>query len=294
MTLATRPTITIEPLLTPSLPSSSDGPIRGGRLPGVLGDAYGSDLWIPLRTDRPTLVANFVSSLDGVVSYKNPGEAGGAEISGFSEPDRFVMGLLRSLADAVLVGAGTVRDTPRHVWAPGYTHPASREAFAALRTQLRLAPAPRTVVVTAGGEIDLAQRGLAQPDVPVTIVTTDVGVAPMRRRSQGPVHAELVSTGTDRVEPTRLLELLHERGLDLVLCEGGPHLLGQLLGARLLDELFLTIAPQVAGRSESTPRLGLVEGTGFALADAPWFDLVDVRRSGDHLFTRYRSKGDQP
>jgi riboflavin biosynthesis pyrimidine reductase len=61
-----------------------------------------------------------------------------------------------------------------------------------------------------------------------------------------------------------------------------------MLRDRLIDELFLTIAPQIAGRSESTPRLGLVEGAAFTVDAAPWSRLVDLRRSGDHLFARYR------
>ncbi len=84
------------------------------------------------------------------------------------------------------------------------------------------------------------------------------------------------------------MELLRDRGFELVLTEGGPHLFGQLVGAHLVDELFLTLAPQIAGRSAETPRLGLVEGTAFTVDGAPWSQLVDLRRSGNHLFARYR------
>src|ERR1051326_3331512 len=93
------------------------GDPRGG-LTAALRERYGSDLRIPLREDRPTVIANFVSTLDGVVSFQTPDAMGGGEISGFFEPDRFVMGLLRTLADAVLVGAGTLRAAPKHRWIP--------------------------------------------------------------------------------------------------------------------------------------------------------------------------------
>ena len=63
---------------------------------------------------------------------------------------------------------------------------------------------------------------------------------------------------------------------------------GQMLRDHLIDELFLTLAPQVAGRSGSTPRLALVEDTAFTVAEAPWSRLVDLRRSDNHLFARYR------
>ncbi|MGH2382054.1 MAG: dihydrofolate reductase family protein, partial [Candidatus Limnocylindria bacterium] len=70
-------------------------------------------------------------------------------------------------------------------------------------------------------------------------------------------------------------------------CEGGPHLFGQLLAAGCVDELFLTLAPQLAGRSAATPRLSLVEDIAFDVAFAHWGRLTDLRRAGDHLFARY-------
>ena len=86
----------------------------------------------------------------------------------------------------------------------------------------------------------------------------------------------------------RLLDIAGSIGARLVLCEGGPHLIGDLMGAGLVDELFLTMAPQVAGRDARAPRLGFVAGRAFPLAEAPWADLVSVRRAADHLFLRYR------
>jgi riboflavin biosynthesis pyrimidine reductase len=76
----------------------------------------------------------------------------------------------------------------------------------------------------------------------------------------------------------------------LVLCEGGPHLFGDLLAAGLVDELFLTVAPQVIGRSEAAPRLALVEGTTLAGGrggGGRWARLAAIRRAGDDLFLRY-------
>ena len=250
---------------------------------------YGGALSIPLRDDRPTVVANFVSTLDGVVSYATPEAAGGGEISGFFEPDRFVMGLLRSLADAVLVGAGTVRAAPTERWTPRDVHPPTADAFADLRARLGLRPQPITTVVAGDRGIDLAHPGLADPEVEVLVVTTEAGAAAMRRRTV-PSHVDVRGTGP-AVAPRHVLAALAECGASLVLCEGGPHLIGQLFRARLVDELFLTVAPQVAGRASSAPRLALVEGTAFEVAAAPWARLVDLRVADDHLFTRYRLDG---
>ena len=85
---------------------------------------------------------------------------GGGEVSGFFEPDRFVMGLLRSLADVVLVGAGTMRAAPKHRWVPEHVSRALRPTCRA-PPSLGLPPNPTTAIVTASGEIDLGHPGLA-------------------------------------------------------------------------------------------------------------------------------------
>jgi riboflavin biosynthesis pyrimidine reductase len=97
----------------------------------------------------------------------------------------------------------------------------------------------------------------------------------------------LVAAGTDAVHPEQIVRELGNRGMQLVLCEGGPTLYGQMLSAGLIDELFLTVAPQVAGRSVDERRLSLVEETAFRVAEAPWAQLVDLRKSANHLFVRY-------
>ena len=90
--------------------------------PSVLAEelriAYGGDLWFPpSRAQRPYVIGNFVSTVDGVVSYEIAGESGGGNISGFDESDRFIMGLLRASADAVMVGSGTLHQTtPEHLF----------------------------------------------------------------------------------------------------------------------------------------------------------------------------------
>jgi riboflavin biosynthesis pyrimidine reductase len=142
-------------------------------------------------------------------------------------------------------------------------------------------------VLTASGALDLSHPALRDPDVEILIITTEEGAAALASRHL-PAHVEVREVGAHRVEPEAALALLAQRGARVVLCEGGSHLLGQLARARLVDELFLTIAPQLAGRSETTPRLALLEGTAFGVADAPWGRLASLRRAGDHLFARYQ------
>jgi riboflavin biosynthesis pyrimidine reductase len=262
---------------------------RGGLLPPPLAARFPGDLMIDLRAERPTVVANFVTSLDGVVAM-GPGEvgAGGAEISGSSESDRFMMALLRGLADVVVIGAGTLRAGRRHVWTSAHVQPAFADAFASWRRDLGLTPQPTTIVVTASGNLDVAHAGLNAPGVPVIVATTKAGA---NRLAMLPVSSnvrvEVVGDG-ERVPAGALLEIVRGTGARVALCEGGPHLFGELLRARIVDELFLTVAPQVAGRDAAVHRLALVEGTSFGKGSGRWANLASVRRAGDDLFLRYR------
>ncbi len=267
--------------------------LRGGALPDRLHDMYGGDLSIRLRSDRPTIVANFVSTIDGVVAFGTDGSSGGSEVSGFHEPDRFVMGMLRAMADVVLIGAGTARAASDHEWTARHVHPPSARRYAEWRQGLGIARAqPTTVVVTASGEIAPDHPGLSAPDVPVVLVTTSAGASRLKTFAAGSnVRVEVAPNG-DWIPPHALIETLDRLGARLVVCEGGPHLIADLLSADLLDELFLTLAPQLAGRDPITPRLSLVEGAAFSVAGAPWAELRSARRSADHLFLRYRLRPD--
>jgi riboflavin biosynthesis pyrimidine reductase len=258
---------------------------------------YGGPLRIPLHDDRPTIVANFVSTLDGVVSFGDPGASGGSAVSGGSEEDHRLMGLIRTLGDAVMVGAGTVRRARGEEWTARDIDPELAPEQARIRRELGLAAQPTTVVVSASGELDREQRGLATMDVPVLVATTARGA-----RAFGAAAASerirIASLGAEDVAAAALVTDLHRAGMRLVVCEGGPHLLGGLFRAGVIDELFLTVAPRIAGRADGRRRLALVEAEAFDVATAPWSSLVSVRRAGDHLFLRYRfdrsGKGTNP
>jgi riboflavin biosynthesis pyrimidine reductase len=263
--------------------------VRGGDLPPELAARYQGELSIPLRQDRPTIIANFVSTLDGAVSL-GPGEpsSGGGEISGFSDADRFMMALLRSMADVVIVGAGTVRTGRRHIWTADHLQPGLAGAFAAWRSELWLAPQPTTVIVTATGNLDGTHAGLNAPGVPVVVVTTKTGAERMSMNLfSSNVQVRVVADGP-KVPIGDLLEVITSLGARVALCEGGPHLFTHLVRARLVDDLFLTIAPQVVGRDANAKRLALVEGAALNEGRGRWASLIDVRHAGDDMFLRYR------
>jgi riboflavin biosynthesis pyrimidine reductase len=241
-------------------------------LPTALAATYGGDFGL----HRPAVYANFVSSVDGVVSLPDAGESGRV-VSGDDEPDRFIMGLLRACADAVLIGAGTFRKAGGGLWHPETVFPAARALFADLRRQLGLRPHPLLVVVTASGNIDLAQPALHD----ALVITTPQGEKHMQAGLPSGARVAMLEAP---ISGHSLLDVLHTEGLQTVLVEGGPTLLGQLLKERLIHELFLTIAPRLFGRSQGDGRKSLVEGIDV---QGCFLDLLSVRGHDLHLYLRY-------
>lgn len=255
-------------------------------MPAALEAQYGGPLEIAIHPDRPTLLVNFVSTIDGVVALGPDEEGGGGVISGFFAPDRFVMALLRATADVLLVGAGTIAGSSSTDWTAEHLQPHLAPAIRQWRHDLGLAPRPTTVIVTGGGDVRLGRRGFIDPEVPVVFATTPAGERNLRGQGLPPhVTAEIVGSG-ERVLPDELASFLDRYRHQVVLSEGGPHLMGSLVVGHLVDEIFLTLAPQVIGHEGD--RLGLVEGVGLTPVDALWQELASVKRAGDHLFLRYR------
>lgn len=262
-------------------------------LPAELAAFYGP-LRLPIHSrhsGRPYVLGNFVTTLDGVVSLQAPGQKGGGEISGNNRHDHAIMGLLRAIADAIVVGAGTLRDSPGHRWTPAQVAPAYADAFSQLRITLGKQEMPLSVFVTTSGNISLSMTALQTPGIPVLIVTTAQGAQRIRAQQvpQWVQVAEVEADSEGSIDARTILQAVHQlRRCDIILTEGGPLLLGNFLAARVLDELFLTLAPQIAGRDEQTGRPGLVAGQVFAPQHPLWGELVSVKRSESHLFLRYR------
>lgn len=258
---------------------------RGGLGPH-LSVRYDGDLSIPVRDDRPVVVANFVETVDGVVALDADGRTGGGEVSGFNPADRFVMGLLRSLADVVLIGGGTMRASGGGPWTGPRIQPGEAEAFRDLRSRLGLAPNPTTLVVTASGRIDPHHPGLRDSAVPVVIASSDEGLARLAERGW-PDHVDIRRLPAARDLATSVLAVATDLGARVVLSEAGPHVTAELVRSGVVDELFLTVSPQLAGRGRGVERLSLLEGQALWPTDSRWLRLASVRRAADHLFLRY-------
>ncbi len=261
-------------------------------LPPTLARLYGC-LRMPLPRSHPRVFSNFVTTLDGVVSLNARGHASGADISGFNAQDRMVMGLLRAIADVVIVGSGTLGADRRHVWTAEAIFPELAGEYRRLRNALGKRGPPLNVIVSGSGGIDLRLPVFASGKVPALIVTTTAGAKRLRtHRAPDSVEIRAIRRIASAIPASVILdEVCRMSPGKLILVEGGPRLLGDFYEEQLVDEQFLTLAPQIAGRDTGDGRPSLVMGKLFAPRNVLWGRLIDVRRGTNHLFLRYAFHG---
>ena len=259
-------------------------------LTGELARIFGS-LCLPLHRTPAYLIGNFVQTLDGVVTLNTAGHMSGADISGFNRQDQALVGLLRAAADAIIVGASTMRVIQGHLLTPEDIAPDLAADYQALREQLGKTGAAWNVIVSASGQLNLEQPVFQASSAPILVITTTRGLGQLQKQTWGTSTRVVAVKEEGAIPVSALLKTMREvcRG-HLWLIEGGPRLLGDFLQESLLDELFLTLAPQIAGRADTPQRPGLVTGRLFAPAAPRWSKLTAVRRSESHLFLRYTLK----
>ncbi|WP_344530592.1 pyrimidine reductase family protein [Streptomyces albiaxialis] len=223
----------------------------------------------PGGRDGAWLRGNMVASLDGATHH------GGRSRPLSSEADMWIFGVLRGLADVVVVGAETVRQE-------GYGPARVREAFADRRAAAGQSPAPVIAVVTASLELDWSGPLFTEAVVP-TLVVTGEGAPAERVAEARAAGAEVVFAGPGAgAEAARVPGALAARGLRRQLTEGGPRLLGQFAAAGVLDELCLSVAPLIT--VGDAPRI--TDGAGLAAPED--YSLEGVLEEAGFLFTRYR------
>jgi len=221
---------------------------------------------------RPWVTAHMVAGLDGCTTV-------GGRVGALSTaPDQALFTDMRTLADVVLVGAGTVREE-------GYGPVRLSPERSAARTDRGLPPTPPVAVVSRSLEIDWGLPVFAQAPTHAPTLVVTCASAPADRLALAREHAQVVLAGEDAVEPGRMLAELSDRGAAMVLCEGGPHLLGQLVAGDWVDELCLTMSPKMGG----DPLPVAVFGRGDPLRS---FTLAHVLRDDETLFLRYERSGD--
>ena len=217
--------------------------------------------------DRPYVVLNMIATVDGRAAV------GGGTRAISSETDRAVMAHLRTQADAVMVGAGTLR-------AERYGRLVPDPSLRDKRRREGLDPEPLACVVS--GRLDVPPDTLfTDPESRVLLVTGPDGS--LAGAGPGVAYERGDSSKLDLARV--LARLRSEHGVRSLLCEGGPSLNAELLSLGAVDELFLTIAPTIAGGDE-----GPAIVASSAPADPLWLELVWVLEAAGELFLRYRAR----
>ncbi len=254
---------------------AADGPI-GSVQPGGAGLAEIARLYAypapGSPPGRPWVRANMVASADGAATAQ--GQSGA--LSG--DADRQVFSVLRSLADVILAGAGTVR-------AERYRPVRPAEAWAELRQGRP--PTPPIAVVTRLLDLDPESPLLADAPRHARTIVLTTEAAPADRRAAAGRHADVIVAGRELLSPAAVLGALAELGHQRILIEGGPHLLGQVAAAGLLDELCLTVSPLLAGgRAGRILAAGATGGDDIPAAQAG-LRLAHVLTDSGYLLCRY-------
>jgi riboflavin-specific deaminase-like protein len=213
--------------------------------------------------DRPFVFVNMIATADGRAAR----DGRSATIGG--EADLELLLELRTIADAVLIGSGTLR-------AEGYDRLVKREVRRERRRALGLAEDPLAVIISRRFDVPWDAGLFGAAEQPILVYTgTEAGEPP-----EVPAPVEVV-----RLEVPGLTEMLADlraRGVRALLSEGGPTMHGALWAAGVVDELFLTLAPLITGDSDEP---SIVEGG--RLPDAAELELVSVDRIGSEVFLRY-------
>jgi 2,5-diamino-6-(ribosylamino)-4(3H)-pyrimidinone 5'-phosphate reductase len=225
---------------------------------------------------RPFVYVNMAMTVDGKTTSAR------REYPRFTSPhDREHMDRLRAEADAILLGAGTMRaDNPAlHVRTPEM-----RERRLSLGKPAGL---PR-VLVTASAELPADSRFFEPDEGAGRIVATTESADPGRVEALGD-RAEVWRVGEKRVDLAKLLDRLHGRGVERLLVEGGGELNWELVRDDLVDELHVTVAPALLGGREAPT---LLEGSGLTMKAQRRLRLIDVHREVDELYLRYALERD--
>ena len=216
------------------------------------------------------VTGHMVAGLDGTAAIH--GRVGALS----TEPDQDLFRRMRQIADVVMVGAQTVRSE-------GYAPMRLSESARAQRRTRGQSEMPPVAVVSRSLDLDWSSQVFAAaPEYARTIVITCAGADP-KRLAAAEVAATVIIAGDDRVEPEKALQALAGLGHRVVLCEGGPRWLGELVAADRLDELCLSISPMMGG----DPLPVSVAPPG---ADIAQFSLKSTMIADDTLFLRYESK----
>jgi 5-amino-6-(5-phosphoribosylamino)uracil reductase len=226
-------------------------------------------------SERPKVLINFASSLDGKINPA-PGRRSGRFMMSRHREDFRRMIALRAQADAILIGAGNLRADDPDLAIPEDQRTARRAAGR---------PEPLRIVVTGSGDGITPEMKIFDPARGGPAIVAHSGRMPADARARLAPVAELIELGDFTVAMPDLLVWLAARGVRTLLCEGGGELCSQLFAVRAVDEIYLTLTPRLLGGAHAPT---MVDGVGFGPDDIPDGVLGSVERVGDELYLRYQ------
>ncbi len=257
-------------------------------LPPEFRHFYPGDWHIPEIKGRPYIYTDFAISRDGRITYKEEGYTGGSDVTQTNIHDWWFMAFLRTRADAIMNGSGTVDPEVDQLWTAEGLYPEDGAAFAELRQMEGYTKPPILVILTHDGQLNFDAPLLQKEDCHIVLATTTAGAA-HAAQFDCPAQVDIHDLGQEGADLQRTVDMLYsDYGVRNLLSEGGSTVQAGLLNAGLIDEEFVTWCPSFVGRSDEKFRPSYTEGVAWHPTNAPYSKPISLHRGGDLLYLRTR------
>lgn len=268
----------------------NDVPDTDPALPPEYLALYPGDWQLPEIEGRPYIYTDFAISRDGRITYHEEGYVGGSDITQTNRADWWFMAFLRTRADAIMNGIGTVTLETGTLWNGADLFPEEAASFSELRRYFGHTKPPILVILTHDGRLNFEAASLQREDMHVVVATTTEGAAHAQQFSvPAQVDVHDLDAGTGFADLQRTVDMLYgDYGVRILLSEGGSTVQAGLLEAGLIDEEFVTWCPSFVGRSEEKFRPSYTEGVAWHPTNAPYSRPICLHRNGDLLYLRTR------
>jgi riboflavin biosynthesis pyrimidine reductase len=268
----------------------NDLPAGESSLPEQFLKIYPGDWQIPDVGKRPYIYTDFAISRDGRITYNEEGYVGGSDITQTNRIDWWFMAFLRTRADAIMNGIGTINLNQTGLWTAEALYPEEANAFKELRQFYGHSKPPILVALSHDGQLDFAAPALQQTDLHIVLATTSAGAAHAKQFSVA-AQLDIHDMGSETADLQRTVAMLyHDYGVQNILSEGGSTVQAGLLASGLIDEEFVTWCPSFVGRSNDKFRPSYTEGVAWHPTTAPYSKPISLHRAGDLLYLRTRCR----
>ena len=266
----------------------NDLPAAPAELPPEYLALYPGDWQIPEIAGRPYIYSDFAISRDGRITFHEDGYVGGSDITQSNRGDWWFMAFLRTRADAIMNGIGTVTLEVGTLWTAEDLFPEEADSFVELRRSFGHNKPPILTILSHDGQLDFAAATLQREEMHVVLATSTAGAA-HARQFDVPATLDIHDLGEGYADLQRTVDMLYsDYGVRNLLTEGGSTVQAGLLKAGLIDEEFVTWCPSFVGRSNEKFRPSYTEGVAFHPTNTPYSKPITLHRQDDLLYLRTR------